>query len=172
MLIRTACLALALLLPTVAAAEEEPRKLRGLHLGMTQAEALEELSHYRFFCEPSVQHGYKRHHGTLCRYREYHFGVFFTVRPDTDLVYRIEIEDKYPNGFNMDAVDAELIERFGEPDESKRNAMFSGSFVRVWEPDLTVRLEDYQQDTIRMVLEDPAVTEDVQRGWYTELVAD
>lgn len=163
-----ACLCLA----APAQAEEAARSLRGLTLGMTRAEALETLSHFRFFCEPAIQAGYRRHHGTLCRYREYHFGIFFTVRPDDDTVYRIEVEDKYPNGFDLAVVDANLAARFGEPDVSKRNAMFSGSYLRVWEPDLTARLEDYQQDIIRLVLEDPAVDEGLQRQWYTDLASE
>ena len=81
-------------------AQDTEYSLRSLSLGMTRDAALEALAQYRFFCEPSVQEGYYRYHGTLCRYREYHFGIFFTVRPDDDTLYRIEIEDKYPNGFD------------------------------------------------------------------------
>ncbi len=168
----TALFAACLCLSGPVQAEEVVRNLRGLTLGMSREAALETLSHFRFFCEPAIQHGYRRHHGTLCRYREYHFGIFFTVRPDDGTVYRIEVEDKYPNGFDLEAVDARLRERFGEPDVAKRNAMFSGSYLRVWEPDLTVRLEDYEKDTIRLVLADPSVDEDLQRQWYAELPSE
>lgn len=147
-------------------AQDTEYSLRSLSLGMTRDAALEALAQYRFFCEPSVQEGYYRYHGTLCRYREYHFGIFFTVRPDNDTLYRIEIEDKYPNGFDLEKVDADLIARFGTPDVSKRNAMFSGSYLRQWGDFLTVRLEDYEQDAIRLVLADPTVTPDMLRDWY------
>lgn len=169
---RAVAFIIGLMAATPVQAEEAARSLRGLSLGMTRAEALETLGHFRFFCEPAIQTGYRRHHGTLCRYREYHFGIFFTVRPDDDRLYRIEVEDKYPNGFDLKEVDAKLTARFGTPDVSKRNAMFSGSYLRVWEPDLTARLEDYAQDTIRLVLEDPAVDEDLQRQWFDELASE
>ncbi|MDF1749460.1 MAG: hypothetical protein P1V34_11370 [Alphaproteobacteria bacterium] len=152
--------------PAQAQAQEDSFSLRGLSLGMTREAALETLSQYRFFCEPFIHEGYHRYHGTLCRYREYHFGIFFSVRPDNDTIYRIEIEDKYPNGFDLEKVDSDLIKRFGIPDVSKRNAMFSGSYLRQWGDFLTVRLEDYEQDAIRLVLADPKVTEDVLHAWY------
>jgi hypothetical protein len=164
-MIRLLFLLLFGLIPT-AQAQQDSYTLRGLSLGMTRNQALDALSQYRFFCEPSVQEGYHRYHGTLCRYREYHFGIFFSVRPDDDTIYRIEIEDKYPNGFDLETVDSDLIARFGTPDISQRNAMFSGSYLRQWGDFLTVRLEDYDQDAIRLVLADPTITDDVLRAWY------
>lgn len=157
-------LSLAVTVPSPA--EEPGHELRGVSLGMTREQAFDVLSHFRFLCEATVQEGYRRHLGTQCRYRENHFSLYITLRPDDDRVYRVEVEDKYPDGFDRRAVDASFVELYGTPDVEERNAMFSGSFLRVWEPDLTVRLEDYEQDTIRVVLADPAVDHALQRQWY------
>lgn len=157
-------LALATSLP--AHAEDIDHEVRGISLGMTREQAFDALSHFRFLCEPAIKEGYRRHLGTQCRYRENHFSLYITLRPDDDRVYRVEIEDKYPDGFDRRTVDAEFKALYGEPDIEERNAMFSGSFLRVWEPDLTVRLEDYEQDTIRVILADPAVDHDLQHQWY------
>lgn len=169
MLSRWLGLVMALLVILPAQADTgKPHALRDLTLGMSREEATKILSDYRLFCEPQIIDGYQRHHGTICKYREYHFGIFFTLRPDNDQIYRIEIEDKYPDGFDLEAVDNDLIAAFGKPDISKRNAMVSGSYLRVWNPDLTVRLEDYEQDTIRMVLLDPSIDDAQLHDWYVK----